>query len=70
MHYSIQIDRETSKRAGAGGMLQVVSITDDNDTDVTGLVDQGRHFSTIGDVVHEIARETREDPNSITIDVV
>jgi type I restriction enzyme, S subunit len=72
MHYSIQTDRETSERAGASGMFQVVSITDDNDndTDVTGLVGQGRHFSTIGDVVHEIARQTREHPNSIMIDVV
>lgn len=70
MHYSIQLDRETSERAGAGGMFQVVLITDNNDTDVTGLVDQGRHYLTIEDVVVGIAPRTRQLSNSITAIVV
>jgi hypothetical protein len=43
-HYNVQIDRETGKRAGADGMFQVISITDEFEKDCTKLVDQGTHY--------------------------
>lgn len=38
------LDRETSERVGAGGTFQVVSLKDDDDNDLSDLVDSGRHF--------------------------
>lgn len=42
--YQVEIDRETSERAGAGGMFQVVQITDEDGNDYTHEVDQGVHY--------------------------
>lgn len=46
MLVTVERDWETSESAGAGGMFQVVSITDERGNDVTKHVDQGRHFSS------------------------
>jgi type I restriction enzyme S subunit len=54
--YSINLDRETSERAGAGGHFQVVSIEDASGNDLTDeLVDVGTHFPSLDAVQETIA---------------
>lgn len=58
MEINAQLDFETSGRAGAGGMFQVISLTDEDGDDIKApngklladLVDQGTHFSEIKDL--------------------
>lgn len=42
--YKVTIDKETSERPGAGGIFQVVQITDEDGNDHTHEVDQGVHY--------------------------
>ena len=41
--FEVYCDYESSRHAGAGGMFQVIELTEDGE-DVTDLVDQGIHF--------------------------
>ncbi len=45
MNVTAQLDWETSERAGAGGLFQVISLEDENGDDITGKVDQGVHYT-------------------------
>lgn len=56
-HYYLQaqLDYETSERAGAGGMFQVISIEDDEGKDYTHLVDQGRHYASLDALKDDLA---------------
>lgn len=56
-HYSLSVhlDHETSERAGAGGMFQVISIEDEDANDFTHLVDQGVHYSSLEELKQDIA---------------
>jgi type I restriction enzyme, S subunit len=56
-HYYLQaqLDYETSERAGAGGMFQVISIEDDEGKDYTHLVDQGRHYASLEALKDDLA---------------
>jgi type I restriction enzyme S subunit len=54
-HFQAQLDYETSERAGAGGMFQVISIEDDEGKDFTHLVDQGRHYASLDDLKVDLA---------------
>jgi hypothetical protein len=58
MHYSVNIDRETGERAGAGGTFQVESIFDENGNDVTEAlgVDVGHHYFEKSELVADIAK--------------
>jgi hypothetical protein len=40
-----ELDWETGERAGARGTFQVIELKDDEENDLTDLVDQGRHFN-------------------------
>lgn len=57
-HYSfaVLLDRETSERAGAGGMFQVIAVEDGDGKDFTHLVDQGRHYASLQEVKEDLAR--------------
>lgn len=52
---SVHLDYETSERAGAGGMFQVISIEDEDANDFTHLVDQGVHYSSQDKLKQDIA---------------
>lgn len=56
-HYYLkaQLDYETSERAGAGGMFQVISIEDEEGKDCTHLVDQGRHYPSLDELKADLA---------------
>jgi len=67
MNYTIHCDKETSTRAGAGGMFQVVSLTDENGVDCTHLVDVGTHYSSLDQVARTIAKKTRKKASDIEL---
>ncbi|QTH44008.1 hypothetical protein J4772_06275 [Cohnella sp. LGH] len=54
--FKFNLDWETSERAGAGGMFQVISIKDDDDNDVTDQynIDAGMHYSSLREVIIEM----------------
>lgn len=54
-HFQAQLDYETSERAGAGGMFQVISIEDDEGKDFTHLVDRGRRYASLDDLEVDLA---------------
>jgi type I restriction enzyme S subunit len=49
-HFAVHLDHETSKKAGAANMFQIMSLVDDEGKDWTDLIDQGMHFSTLEEV--------------------
>ena len=53
-HITVQLDRETSERAGAGGTFQVITIEDDEGNNLTSWVDQGRHFHDLEELKRAI----------------
>lgn len=59
MKFNIHLDRETSDRAGAGGMFQVSSIEDEYGVDKTELVDVGTHFNSLDEVKKAIAEKLK-----------
>jgi len=44
MHLTVTLDSETSEQAGAGGMFQIESISDEKGNDLSKNVDQGVHY--------------------------
>ena len=59
-HLTVHLDRETSERAGAGGMFQVISITDEDGKDLTDLVDQGTHYSNLSELQAKLTNKIGE----------
>lgn len=53
--FQIQLDYETSERAGAGGMFQVIAIEDHAGKDFTHLVDQARHYESLDELRGDLA---------------
>ncbi|MNV61255.1 hypothetical protein D3C71_1537560 [compost metagenome] len=53
--FRAELDYETSERAGAGGMFQIISIEDDEGNDFTHLVDQGQHYASLDDLKEDLA---------------
>lgn len=47
MHLTVTLDNETSERAGAGGMFQIESISDEEGNDLSKEVDQGVHYPDV-----------------------
>lgn len=56
LYFTAVLDYETSERAGAGGMFQVATLSDENDKDRTNLVDQGKHYGSLDELANDIAR--------------
>ena len=61
-NFKIHKDYETSERAGAGGMYQIIELLledeDNNEVDVTDQVDVGIHFSSGNDEIYQYLAET------------
>lgn len=55
-YFTVVLDYETSERAGAGGMFQVAALSDEDDKDRTDLVDQGKHYAALDELINDIAR--------------
>ena len=63
-------DYETSQRAGAEGMFQVVSIEDDKGKDLTYLVDQGINFHGCDELRRHIAERLHVDEKEVELEEV
>ena len=53
-HINAKLDWEMGERAGAGGTFQVIELKDDEENDLTDLVDQGRHFHSIAELKQSV----------------
>lgn len=68
--FEVQLDYETSERAGAGGMFQVILLEDDEGNDFTHLIDQGQHYASLDDLRADIARSLKVDAEQIKLEAV
>jgi hypothetical protein len=59
-HIEAELDRETGESAGVGGTFQVVGLTDDEENDLTDLIDQGRHFNNMEELKQAILKSISE----------
>jgi len=66
-YFEVHLDHETSARAGASGMFQVISITDENGNDRTAIVDQGIHYSDLDSLALDIANALGLGPSEIEL---
>jgi hypothetical protein len=55
-----ELDRKASERAVAGGTFKVISLFDDEDNDLTDLVDQDANFASIEDLKDAILQSISE----------
>jgi len=56
----ITCDRNTSERAGAGGMFQVIKVRTDEGVDLTDRIDQGVHYEKLEEVIIDLGLNPNE----------
>lgn len=69
-YFEVQLDYETSERAGASGMFQVISVVDEDGKDFIHLVDEGQHYASLDDLKEDIARSLKVDAQQVNLEVV
>lgn len=69
-YFEVQLDYETSERAGAGGMFQVISLEDEDGKDFTHLVDQGQHYASLDELKDDIASALKVEAGQIEVETV
>jgi type I restriction enzyme S subunit len=70
-YFEVQLDYETSERAGAGGMFQVTSVEDEYGKNFTHLVvDRGKHYASLDELKGDIASELKVDARQVELDAV
>jgi type I restriction enzyme, S subunit len=69
-HFEVHLDYETSERAGAGGMFQVISLEDEDGKDFTHLVDQGQHYASLDELKDDIASALKVAAGQIEVEAV
>ena len=69
-YFTVHLDWETSERAGAGGMFQVISVEDDDGKDFTHLVDLGRHYALLDHLKEDIARALKVEAGQVDLEGV
>lgn len=68
--FDVGLDYETSKHAGAEGMFQVASVTDEEGKSHDDLVDQGKHYASLEEVAADIARALGVAADQIVLEEV
>lgn len=69
-YFEVHLDYETSERAGAGGMFQVISLEDEDGKDFTHLVDQGQHYASLDELKDDIASALKVEAGQVELEVV
>jgi len=64
--FYVRLDYETSTRAGAGEMFQVVRIWDEDGKDYTSHIDQGIHYHSLDQVREDLAKSLGCSPSTIS----
>jgi len=70
VYLEVQLDYETSTRAGAGGTFQVISISDSDGNDKTHLVDVGTHYGSLEELKGGLAKALGVPPTEIDLNEV
>lgn len=69
-YFEVQLDYETSERAGASGMFQVMTVVDEEDRDFIHLVDQGQHYASLDVLKKDIALSLKVEVWQVDLEVV
>jgi len=69
-YFHVQLDYETSERAGAGGMFQVISVEEADGKDFTHLVDQGKHYASLEELKENIASALKVQMRQVDLEAV
>lgn len=69
-YFKVHLDYESSERAGAGGMFQVISLENEDGNDFTHLVDQGRHYASLDELKDDIASALKVEAAQVELEVV
>lgn len=65
--YKVYRDFDTSEEAGASGCFQVVELVDEDGLDSTDVIDQGKHYHSLDELIDDIAAKTGVDASDIII---
>ena len=68
--FFVQLDYEASASSGAAGMFQVTSLEDDDNEDMTHLVDQGMHYASLDELKQHLARTLKVDARQIELETL
>lgn len=69
-YFQVLLDYETSERAGAVGMFQVISVEDDDGKNYTDLVDQGKHYTSLDELKKYIASTLKVEARQIELEEI
>ena len=69
-HFEVELDRATYKEAGAVGAFQVVSIADESCGDRTSLIERGKQYVNLHDLLVDIALAMGRDVGDVTVEEV
>jgi type I restriction enzyme S subunit len=69
-YFEVQLDYETSERAGARGMFQVISVEDEDGKDFTHLVDQGQQYASLDDLTENLASALNVEAKQVDLEAV
>lgn len=67
MEYEVHCDSDTSDAAEDRAHFQVVELKDENGESCVGLIDQGKHYTSLEELKTDIAAATKSDVNDIDI---
>ena len=69
-YFRVYLDYKTPEHAGAGGMFQVISITDEDEKDHTHLVNQGTLYPSLASLSKGIAKALGIPPEDVDLEEV
>jgi len=69
-HFEVELDRAAGQGAGAGGAFQVVSIADESCADRTSLIEPGKQYVRLNELLADIARAVGRDAGDVTLEEV
>lgn len=69
-YFEVQLNYETSERAGASGMFQVILVEDEDGMDFTHLVDQGQQYASLDDLKENIASALKVEAQQVDLEAV
>lgn len=69
-YFEVQLDYETSARAGASGMFQVNAVADEGGQDFTHLVDLGKHYASLDELKKDIASALKVEARHVDLEEV
>ena len=65
--YKVYRDFEISEDAGETGCFQVIELVDENGLDSTDIIDQGKRYNTLEELIEDIAVKTGVSSSDIIV---